>query len=83
MIKIIVNTCKAEKDDQIRDHSWNTLICPLALETSGVFGPDASAVLRDLARRIKDVFSENSRAYLLNLCLRCREAMQHLSWGML
>ena len=38
---------------------------PIAMETSGVFGPDASATLCDLASRIKDASSEqNSKAYL-------------------
>ena len=41
------------------------LFCPIAIETSGVFGPVASTILRDLARQIKDVSNEpNSRAYL-------------------
>ena len=41
------------------------LFCPIAIETSGVFGPDAYAILCDLARRIKDTSSEpNSKAYL-------------------
>ena len=45
------------------------LFCPIAIETSGVFVPDASAILHNLARRIKDVSSEqNSRAYLFNFC---------------
>ena len=41
------------------------LFCPIAIETSGVFGPVASAILHDLAPHIKDVSKElNSRAYL-------------------
>ena len=41
------------------------LFCLIAIETSGVFGPVASAILRDLVRQIKDVSNEpNSRAYL-------------------
>ena len=40
------------------------LFCPIAIETSGVFGPDASAIMYDLARQIKDAFSKpNSKAY--------------------
>ena len=41
------------------------LFCSIAIETSGVCGPEASAIPCDLAHRIKDVSSEpNSRAYL-------------------
>ena len=43
------------------------LFCPIATETSDVFGPVASStILQDLARQIKGVSKEpNSRAYLL------------------
>ena len=44
------------------------LFCPIAIETSGVFGPDAYAILCDLARRIKDTSSEpNSKVYLFQM----------------
>ena len=58
------------------------LFRPIAIETSGVFGPGTSAILCDLAHRIKDISIEpNSKANMY--LLRCRGAMQHLSWGVL
>ena len=73
-----------EKNQIINKTSWAThLFCPIAIETSGVIGPDTTAKLHDLASQIKDVSSEpNSKAYLFKkILLRCRVAMQHLSWS--
>ena len=39
------------------------VFCPIAIETSGVFGPDAYAILCDLARRIKDTSSESTQRH--------------------
>ena len=58
------------------------LFCPIAIEISGVFGPDASAILRDLARHYL-VSQTEGHSCFKKILLRCREAMQHLSWGVL
>ena len=58
------------------------LFCLIAIETSGVFGPVASTILRNLARQIKDV-SNQGHTCSKKFLLRCREAMEHLSWGVL
>ena len=39
------------------------LFCPIAMETSGVFGPDTSAIVRNLAHQIKDVSSEQNSIF--------------------
>ena len=61
------------------------LFYPIAIETSGVFGPVASTILCDLARQIKDVSNDacmnqtQGHTCSKKFLLRCRGAMQHLS----
>ena len=41
---------RAEKMTKYETIARTHLFCPIAIETSGVFGPDASAIVRDLPR---------------------------------
>ena len=46
-------------------HNSAAMIWSFAIKTSGVFGPVASTILRDLAHQIKDVSKQpHSRTYL-------------------
>ena len=63
---------KAEerKRDKYRELSRSHLFVPVAVETSGVFGPGAHAFLSEVGCHLKGVSSEvNSRGYLFQSIL--------------
>ena len=61
----VVAVAERKKMTKYQTIARTHLFCPIAIKTSGVFGPDAYAILRDLAHLIKNVSNEpNSKTYL-------------------
>ena len=76
---------KQKKMTKYKIRARTHLFCPIAIETSGVFGPDASAILRDWLAESKMYPVSQTQGHTCNkkFLLWRREAMQHLSWGVL
>ena len=62
----VANGAEIKKRDKYLFLSQIHLFVPVAVETSGVFGPDAFELFREIGGRIRTLtLEENSRAYLI------------------